>query len=276
MLNHDTNNTDHSWDKIWCAIPAFNEAATIRPLIEKLLTVCPRVIVIDDSSTDGTAQQLADLPIVLLSHDINRGKADCLRRAFEYAANCGATAVVTLDGDGQHDPADARRLLAIWKRNPDRLIIGARLQDQRNFPKARYFANRIACFWISWAAGHPIADTQSGFRVYPRSVTMLVLNNLITSSRFTFESEVLIEAARSGVSTLAVTIPGHYPSHARPSHFRPIVDITKIVLMVAKKLLQRGMSPIGLYRSLKPALVIDKVDTTTLPELTTRHSSHHE
>ncbi|WJJ92877.1 glycosyltransferase family 2 protein [Neopusillimonas aromaticivorans] len=258
--------TESLWNDVWCVIPAFNEATTIRQLVEALLEMCPRVIVVDDCSTDGTAQQLYGLPVKLLSHTTNKGKAASLKNAFTYAASQGAAAVITMDGDGQHDPTDAKRLLALWRARPDHLIIGARLHDQKHFPRARYHANRIACFWISWAAGHAIADTQSGFRVYPAPVIELILRGKVKSSRFTFESEVLIEAARAGTRTLAISIPGHYPRHARPSHFRPVIDITKIILMVASKLLQRGMSPLGLLNSLKPAPIIDPIQPATKPD----------
>ncbi|MDB5874045.1 MAG: hypothetical protein JWQ07_3487, partial [Ramlibacter sp.] len=78
----------------------------------------------------------------------------------------------------------------------------------------------------------------------------------VHGSRFTFESEILIEAAQQGHSTLAVALPGHYPANARRSHFRPVVDIAKIVVMVARRLLLRGMAPLALWRSLKPATVL--------------------
>lgn len=263
------------WEDVWCVIPTFNETSTIRRLVVTLLEMCPRVIVVDDCSTDGTAKQLYDLPVKLLSHKTNLGKAASLKTGFAYAASKGAVAVITLDGDGQHDPTDAKRLLAMWRAHPDSLIIGSRLHDQKNFPRGRYVANRIACFWISWAAGHAIADTQSGFRIYPSSVIELILNGHVNSSRFTFESEVLIEAARAGTKTMAISIPGHYPSHARPSHFRPVVDITKIILMVAYKLLQGGMSPLGLLRSLRTRPIIDSFQSDSKPDQRT-HSHRHE
>jgi hypothetical protein len=121
---------------------------------------------------------------------------------------------------------------------------------------ARYRANRFACFWISWAAGHPIADSQSGFRVYSKAVMAIATRGRVHGSRFTFESEILIEAADQGHLTLAVAIPGHYPANARRSHFRPVVDIAKIVVMVATRLLKKGMYPQGLWRSLRPAQVL--------------------
>lgn len=260
---------DHgpSWHGAWVVIPAFNEARTIRKLALAALGRCPRVIVVDDGSDDDTARELQGLPVVLLRHGRNRGKAAGLRTAFAYALEHDADAVVTLDGDGQHDPADAEHLLAAWRGQPERLVIGSRLHDRSNFPRARYNANRFACFWISWAAGHPIADSQSGYRVYPREVMRLALGPRIRGSRFTFESEILIEAARQGHRTLAVAIPGHYPTNARPSHFRPVVDIAKIVVMVAGRLLRQGMAPVGLWRSLRTAPVLPgrQADATKPP-----------
>lgn len=245
-----------AWDGVWIAIPAYQEAATIRALAQEALAECAHVVVVDDGSTDGTTQQLQGLPLTLLVHEHNRGKAASLRTAFEHALSQDAACVIALDGDGQHDPADAPLLLAAWRRDRSRIVIGSRLHDRSQFPLARWRANRFACFWISWAAGHPIADSQSGFRVYPREVMQLALGRGVRGSRFTFESEVLIEAARFGHSTLAVAIPGRYPANARRSHFRPVWDITKIVLMVAARLLRSGMAPVGLWRSLQPATVL--------------------
>ena len=245
-----------SWDGVWIAIPAYNESLTIRGLAQKALALCPRVIVVDDGSSDTTAAQLHDLPVTLLKHSVNRGKAASLRSAFEHALAHDAKCVVALDGDGQHDPADAPSLLAAWHSQPDRLVIGSRLHDKSQFPLARYRANRFACFWISWAAGHAIADSQSGFRVYPKAVMQIATSGRVRGSRFTFESEIIIEAAGQGYTTLAVAIPGRYPDNARRSHFRPVVDIAKIVLMVATRLLKKGMYPQGLWRSLRPAQVL--------------------
>ena len=191
------------------------------------------------------------MSITVLRHAANQGKAASLRTAFGHALAHEAAAVITLDGDGQHDPADAERLLAAWCAAPDRIVIGSRLHDRSRFPPLRHFGNRFARFWISWAAGHPIADSQSGFRVYSRALMEIALGERVRSAGFTMESEILIEAARHGHLTLPVAIPGRYPADARRSHYRSAVDTTRIVAMVAQRLLGQGLYPQGLWRSLR-------------------------
>lgn len=251
------------WDGVWIVISAYNESRTIRSLAQRALNQCPRVIVVDDGSTDDTADQLYDLPVTILTHGINQGKATCLRLAFKHALDKGATGIISMDGDGQHDPTDATRLLSVWRSWPNHIVIGTRLHDRQNFPTRRYYANRVACFWISWACGRAIADTQSGFRVYPNEAMRIAIGPRVSSRGFVFESELLIEAARQDWHTIGVPIAGHYPANARPSHFRPVVDITKIVLMVGSRLLRQGMAPLSLYRSLQPALTITEIETST-------------
>ena len=238
-------------------IPAFNEAATLRDLVSRVLKVVPNVVVIDDGSSDASVAQLHGLPVTLLRNERNLGKAASLWRGFESAQARAARFVVTLDGDGQHRPEDIGRLLNTAERFPGNIVIGARLHDKKNFPARRYYANQFARFWISWAAGYPIADTQSGFRVYPALLLQRLTRRDAAWNGFVFESEILIAAASRGVHSVAVAIPGIYPPQARASHFRPVYDIARIVLMVAGRLLIRGMYPLGLWRSLNSPMAID-------------------
>lgn len=254
------------WRDVWIAIPAYQEETTIRAIVDAALRETSNVIVVNDGSTDGTLEKLKGLPVSLLSHETNRGKAASLQAAFSHALERGAVGVITLDGDGQHDPEDAALLLAAWRRHPDRILIGSRLHDRSQFPVARWRANRFACFWISWASSHPIADSQSGFRLYPAEVMQVALSRRVRGNRFTFESEILIEASRSGYQTLAVAIPGRYPVNARASHFRPVWDITKIVIMVGGRLLRTAMNPLGLWKSLSPAMVLPGRDVASTDE----------
>jgi glycosyltransferase involved in cell wall biosynthesis len=232
-------------------IPAYNEAATIRSVAAEALRRGPLVIVVDDGSSDGTAAALAGLPLVLIRNPSNEGKAASLWRGIEHALAQGAEAVITLDGDGQHDPANVVALVAACRLSPGNIVIGARLADRRNIPTARYFSNRFANFWIAWAAGYPIEDSQSGFRLYPASLLRRIQVSHDRRHGFVFESEILIEASRLGIGSVSVPVAAIYPPLARRSHYRPLLDGLRITRMVAWKLLSRGLYLRGLLNSLK-------------------------
>lgn len=238
-------------------IPAYNEGATIRAVAQRALAYGP-VIVVDDGSTDDTAGQLDGLAVTVLCNECNSGKAFTLWRGMQHALSQGAGAVITLDGDGQHAPEDIPRLLAVAQRSPRTVVIAARLRTRNSAPRARRIANGVADFWISWAAGQSIVDSQSGFRLYPAELLCSYKPRLHKSGGFVFESEILIDAVRRGFDCVAVPIDTVYHAAARPSHFRPVADITRIVLMVAGKLLVRGLYLPGLWRVWrKPARIED-------------------
>ena len=232
-------------------IPAYNESSTLRTVVLGVLADVQRVIVVDDGSSDDTASQVCDLPVQVLRHEKNSGKSRSLMDGFHAALAWNIDAVVTLDADGQHRPRDLPLLLAESARYPSAIVIGSRLHERANIPAARYWANRFANFWISWAAGQHIADSQSGFRVYPTSVLRALLGEMRNTRRFVFESEILIVAASRSIASRAVPVGANYPASGRPSHFRPVRDIALIVLMVARHLLSRGMHLRGLLASLQ-------------------------
>jgi glycosyltransferase involved in cell wall biosynthesis len=239
---------DRVTSSYWVVIPSYNEAATVREVAVRARRHCPNVIVVDDGSADGTVQALAGLDVTVLRNDENRGKAGSLMRGFDHALAHGAAGVMTLDADGQHAPEEIPSLLEQAAQYPDAFIIGARRRDQRQASFWRYAANRIADFWISWAAGKPIEDSQSGFRLYPMRLLRTVTIPHGRHASFVYESEILIEAARQGFELKHVIVTVTSRSGPSPSHFRPLADIAGIVRMVAWKLISRGMYPRGLYR----------------------------
>jgi len=237
--------------KIVGVIPAYNEAPTIRDVATRALRFLPNLIVVNDGSTDRTVEELGGLPLTLISNPANLGKGASLARGFAIALAEGADAIVTLDADAQHCPEDIPRLVDAAQAHPGRIVIGARLWDREKVPPLRYFGNRFANFWVAWAAGFPVKDSQSGFRLYPAPLLRSISVN--PAARFAFESEILIEAGRAGVRTTAVPIAALYPANARPSHYRNAVDTARIVRMVAWKLITRGLYVPGLVRSLRGA-----------------------
>lgn len=239
-------------------IPALNEELAIRAVVESALAVLPDVIVIDDGSTDATREQIADLPVILIRHEVPRGKGESLRDGFREALRRGFDAVVAMDGDGQHQAADIPRMLAAARRYPDSLVIGARIRTRENQPNARRRANAVADWGISWGCGIPIADTQSGQRYYPRKAMELVD---IPAQGFVFEAAILIAAVREhGLGVVSVPIDTRYGGEFRLSHFRPVRDVSLITLYTIGQIFRYG-KVIDAYRRSHstPPLVFDPV-----------------
>lgn len=235
--------------RIAVVVPALNEALRIRDVVQGALKHCPNVIVVDDGSDDGTADAIADLPIVLLRHATRMGKGAGLRTGFAEALRRGLDAVVTMDGDGQHSADDIPRLLAAANRRPGWIVIGARLRKRANQPRYRRLANEFGDWGIAWGTGYQVADSQSGQRLYPANVCALACAG-IPGEDFVFEAQVVMSAAQElGTRCVSVPIEARYNVvHAapdfRPSHFRPLRDLWRITSHIVLHCLRRG----GLWR----------------------------
>lgn len=231
-------------------IPAYNETLTIKQVVLKALQLTPLVVVVNDASIDNTAELVAQTDAILVNLPQNMGKAKALQAGFKKALSLNVEMVITLDGDAQHNPVDIPKLLNYFSQSPDILCIASRLKDRHNAPFSRRVANAIADFWVSWAAGQPIADSQSGFRLYPASLLKQLAFPYENKSGFVFESEVVIDAAHLGYDFAFLPIETVYAEERRASHFRAGFDITQITFMVAKKLFKKGMNLPGLVNSL--------------------------
>ena len=221
-------------------IPAFNEAATIIEIAHRSLRQSGHVVIVDDGSTDGTAELLTGLSLTVLRNPENCGKGASLWRGFCYALSAGARGVITLDGDGQHAPEDIAQVAAAALRHPGSLVIGARSHRLRRARFARYAANRLADFFIARVAGCPMEDSQSGFRFYPAQLLQRLKIKHGKTRSFVFESEVLIECARMGYPIITVPIETRSPGGARHSHFQPLLDTARIARMLVYRLLSHN------------------------------------
>jgi len=240
----------------WCVlIPCLNEEAAIRPVVESVLALGASVIVIDDGSDDRTPEIVAGLPVTLLRHDERRGKGEALRHGFREALRQGYDAVLTMDGDGQHLAGDIPRIVAVAQRYPQHIVIGARLLDRAQQPKSRRRANAVADWGISWACAQPIADTQSGQRWYPRTALALVE---LPAENFVFEAAILIAASREKkLGVVSVPIASRYHGTFRPSHLRPVRDVTRITLYTIGRVVHYGHVIDSYRRSRGTPRVID-------------------
>ena len=229
---------ENSPSKFAVIIPTYNDGKTIRNMVERTLNQISHVVVVDDGSTDDTLQQLADLPIQLISNPVNRGKAQSLWRGFHQVLKSELDGVITLDGDGQHLPEDIPRLIAAYHEFPDSMIIGSRTHDIRAFPPLRRWANQLANWGIYVATKRRIPDTQSGFRLYPISLLRSLEAKSHRFKGFVFESEGIIEAVQLRFDIRSIPIAAVYGGELRKSHFHPARDTIQIGIKMLRKYLK--------------------------------------
>lgn len=204
-------------------IPVYNHGPQVAAVIVAARTLGLPIFVVDDGSTDTTAAVLAaQEEITVLRHPENRGKGAALLTGFAAAAPTCDWAL-TIDADGQHDPADAQALLAVARQGGRVIVVGNRQgMAGGHVPWTSRFGRGFSNFWV-WVSGGPwIADSQSGFRLYPLPET---LELGVAARRYQFEVEVLVRARRRGIATIEVPVSVVYQSKGvRVSHFRPWLD----------------------------------------------------
>ena len=244
--------------RIAVVMATYNNAGTLCQVLAGVRAHAPGpVIVVDDGSTDGSADMLrAEHGIDVLRVAPNRGKGHALRRGFERARALGCTHAITIDTDGQHDPADVPAITQAIIAQPDAMVMGIRNMDQASVPGRSSFGNRFSNFWFKVETGITLGDTQTGFRGWPLR-PMEGMRWL--TDRFGFEVEAIVKLAWSGVPFAQVPVRVRYDFPERVSHFKPFLDFTRISFLNAwlvtcalvwywpKRLLLQG----GLWRAIK-------------------------
>lgn len=256
-------------DNIAVLVPALNESLRIREVVLGALEHCPNVIVVDDGSSDGTHECIADLPVTVLRHAQRQGKGESLRAGFREAARRGYRGVLTMDGDGQHCASDLPRLLDAANRHPGCIVIGARLRKRAAQPTYRRLANEFGDWGIAWGTGYQVADSQSGQRFYPAAVIAL---EDVPGEGFVFEAQIVISAARRlGTRCVSVPIESRYrgagsDAQFRASHFRPLKDLYNITSHIVLQALRYGGLR-AVYRDIQanPPIIDDPSGEFTAP-----------
>ena len=217
--------------KIFAVIPARDAAGTIGGVVKGILRALPEsgAIVVDDGSSDATAERARESGAIVVRHEVNQGKGAALQTGFDEALRHGADAVVALDADGQHDPSLAPDLLAALE-GAD-LVVGSREGDRRGMPWLRRATNDVTTWWVSRLAGQRIPDSQSGYRAIRAKVLQEVHP---VSRRFEYESEFLIGAARKGFRIGEAPITTLY--NAPGSHIHPVRDTLRFIRLVLRHL----------------------------------------
>ena len=210
---------------ICAVIPTYNNGGTVADVVRGVLRQGLPVIVVDDGSADGTAGRLEGLDIQILRHPVNRGKGRALRTGLEAARALGYRFALTIDADGQHDPADIPALVAAAGERT--LVVGSRNIAAEGMPSGSTFANRFSNFWFTVQTGRRLSDTQTGYRVYP--LEDLPSLRLLTA-RYEAELTLLVFSAWKNLRLVPVPVRVYYPED-RVSHFRPFADFFRISVL---------------------------------------------
>jgi glycosyltransferase involved in cell wall biosynthesis len=227
-------------EQIWCAVPVFNNAATVRAVVAGCRSIMKNIIVIDDGSTDADVSALlSGLDVTVLRHEKNLGKGQAILTASRHIEQHGGEYMITIDADGQHDPRDIETFFLLMREGGSELIVGSRDFDTENVPASSRFGRSFANFWLKVETGQTVDDCQSGFRAYP----VRYLNQLrFKGSRYDFEAEVLARSAWAGLTLITVPIKVMYPKPGeRVSSFKPFLDNLRLTrihsMLVGRRLI---------------------------------------
>jgi len=217
-----------SGPNICALIPAYCEAAAVGRVVEVIRGLSLPVLVVDDGSTDDTAHVAERAGARVVRHERNRGKGAALQTGFRTLIADGHwTGVVTLDADGQHDPAEIPKFVAAFRRTAIPVLIGNRLWDPVGMPRIRWWTNRYMSWLLSREMGQYIPDTQCGFRFFRAD---LLPHVEIRATRFAAESEILLHLAARGVRMDSVRIRSIYGRERSEIH--PLADTIRFYRML--------------------------------------------
>jgi glycosyltransferase involved in cell wall biosynthesis len=218
-------------------VPAYQAAPTVLSVVEAIRSAATQngvampVLVIDDGSTDATADVAQRAGAEVVRHTANLGKGAALMTGLRLLETRGFDAAVTIDADGQH-PAEEALRLAQLPFEPNSLVLGVRDLVAAGAPQNSRFSNRVSNYFLSRFAGMQLLDTQCGLRRYPVAETLRLG---LRSPGYAFEAEVILRAVRARWSIQQVPVRVIYPPEAeRISHFHVVRDPTRIVCRVLR------------------------------------------
>jgi glycosyltransferase involved in cell wall biosynthesis len=216
--------------KIIAAIPCFNEERCIGSVVLKTKKFVNSIVVIDDGSTDATAEVAAEAGATVCRHGKNRGYGAAIRSALEKGRQLKADILVVLDGDGQHDPKDIPRLIKPLLDGEADIVIGSRfLGATKKPPLYRRLGQRVLTATTNIGSGHKVTDSQSGFRAYSAKA----LNALrLTEDGMSVSSEIQFAITKSGLRVAEVPIDVIYEGKAKRSPVGHGINVLGRVLVL--------------------------------------------
>jgi glycosyltransferase involved in cell wall biosynthesis len=199
--------------EIYIVIPVYNESRIIQEVIGEIQKAGYRnIIIVDDGSSDNTYSVANEvLDVIVLRHKINRGKGAAIKTGISAAELCGAEVVVTIDGDGQHDPNDIKRMTdPIIDDNCD-VVLGTRMLNSSGMPYLKIIANKIGNFCTLILYGILVTDSQSGFRAYSKYAAKIIDTK---ADKYEYDSKVIREINHNRLRFIEVPIQVRYTEYS--------------------------------------------------------------
>jgi len=222
--------------KVIAAIPCFNTASSIADVVSRSSQYVDQVIVVDDGSSDDTAEKARQAGAFVISHSANGGYGEAIKSCFEAGKANEADILVTLDGDGQHDPEEIQRVVAPILNNATDMVIGSRfLSQQITMPGYRRFGIRIITLLVNLGSKVKVYDAQSGFRAYSRQALNAIS---VKESGMSISVEILIRARKAGLRVKEVATSCQY--HPSSSTKNPVVHGLEVAFSVVRLRLERS------------------------------------
>lgn len=211
-------------------IPAYCEEAHVHAVAERTLMQLDHVVVIDDGSTDATAARAREGGADVIVHPENLGKGESIKTGLRHwLTREEIEFIVLLDADGQHRPDEIGRFLAAATTTQAGLLVGTRMDNVRDMPLVRRAVNRYMSRRISRLCGQEVPDTQCGYRMVGRALAPLLLDG---TSRFDYETEMLILASRGGFRIASVPISTIYADEVSSIH--PLRDTVRFLQLMRR------------------------------------------
>jgi len=215
--------------KLVC-IPAFNEEKTIGEVVEKSLQYADKVIVCNDGSTDNTEEKAKEKGATIINHKKNLGYGAAIISLFEEAKKQNAEIMITLDGDGQHNPEQIPTLVSALTENNVDVVIGSRFLDKNaNSPGYRKTGIKIITSASNFGTNFKVSDSQSGFRVYSKNAIDAIHP---TEEGMSVSTEILLKASNKGLSVVEVPITISYEGET--STHKPVPQGVSVLMNTLK------------------------------------------
>jgi UDP-N-acetylglucosamine---dolichyl-phosphate N-acetylglucosaminyltransferase len=200
-------------EQIAVVIPVHNEAKVIGLVLAEIRSAGNyRTIVVDDGSSDDSFVQASVHGALALRHRINRGKGAAVKTGIMAANLLQSDIVVTMDGDGQHDPKDIKALVAPILHNKADVVLGSRTLNRGEMPKIKKIANYFGNFFTWLFYGIWVSDSQSGFRAYSKYAALVIDTK---ADKYEYDSKVIREIKTNRLRFIEVPVHTRYTEYSR-------------------------------------------------------------